>query len=83
MAVAELEVDVSGFGVDGGSADAVAAVDDVAEVVAEAGFPEFFAGDGIEAEERFLDVLAFIAVEAEGVEFAVGDDGGSGALDVV
>jgi hypothetical protein len=83
VAVAELEVDVARFRIDGRGADAVAAVNHVAEVVAEADFPEFLAGDGIQAEQDLPHVLAFLAVETERVELAIGDDRGAGSLDVV
>ena len=47
VAVTKLEIDVSRLRIDGGSADAVAAVDDIAEVVGVAHFPELFASDGV------------------------------------
>ena len=55
-------------------------------IVGEASFPLFLAGDGIEAEEDFLDVFGrIIAVltVSERVEVAVGDDGSAGAIEIV
>ena len=83
VAVTKLEIDISRLRIDSGSAYAIAAVNDIAEVIGIAHFPELFAGHGVQAKQGLADVLADLAVKTEGVELAVGDDRGARAVDVI